>query len=47
MGATTQMEVTLEGDGERKTVEVNKAGNVYISKALAGEEIEIAYEVQE
>jgi len=41
------MQVQLENDGERKTVIVNQAGTVYVSKDLAGEEIEIAYEVTE
>jgi len=41
------MQVELENDGERKTVTVNQAGTVYISKNLAGKEVEVAYEVQE
>lgn len=40
------MQVKLENDGEKKTVEVNEAGNVYVGRSFAGKTVEIAYEVK-
>ena len=47
LGCGDSMQVELENDGERKTAVVNSAGNIYIGKKYAGEEIDVAFEVQE
>lgn len=41
------MQVELENNGEKRTVDVDSRGRVYIGREYADESIEIAFEVQE
>jgi len=41
------MQVTMENDGEKKTVTVQESGQVYIGKKYEGKEVELAIEVQD
>lgn len=39
------MNVELEATGERKRTTVNSAGNVYLGKRVAGETVDVAWEL--